>query len=74
MDQSQTNPEVVMHGKVCGCPHHKMIPLLVVLLGVLFLLGNLGKVSSEVVVIVWPIVVIVGGLQKMFGHMCKCCK
>jgi hypothetical protein len=74
MDQSSMNPEVVGHGKTCGCMHHKMIPLLIVLIGVVFLLGNLGKISMETVSIIWPALVILAGLQKMFSGMCKCCK
>lgn len=56
---------------VCGCPHHKMIPALVTLFGLVFLLGTLGVMSMGTVNVVWPIIVIVAGLTKMGG--CKCC-
>ncbi len=57
----------------CKCPHHKMIPILIIVLGVLFLLGNLGKVSDQVVNIGWPILVLVAGLTKLSAGKCKCC-
>ncbi len=74
MDQSSMSPEVVGHGKACGCVHHKMMPLFIVLFGIVFLLGGLGKIDMGTVNIVWPILVILAGLQKMFSGMCKCCK
>ncbi len=55
------------------CKCHKVGPLLIVLIGVTFLLGALGYVSQETVAIVWPILLIVLGLKKMCGGMCKCC-
>ena len=60
-----------------GCPTqckcHKVGPLLIVLIGVTFLLGALGYVSASMVAIVWPILLIILGLKKMCGGMCKCC-
>ena len=56
----------------CGCRHHRMVPMLLVLLGLTFLLGNLGVVSAEFVDVAWPVLVIVVGLQKMMGLKCKC--
>lgn len=63
-----------MQNGMCTCPHHKIIPGLVVLFGLTFLLGTLGVLSAYTVGIVWPILIILGGLQKMFGHKCGCCK
>lgn len=60
-------------GEGCKCPHHKMIPLLIVLFGLLFLLEALGWWGTRFVEVVWPILVILGGLQKMMGGKCKCC-
>ena len=57
----------------CKCPHHKMIPLFIVIFGVLFLLNSQGMVADDTVGVVWPILVILGGLQKLFRGMCKCC-
>ncbi|HEX3095728.1 MAG TPA: DUF5668 domain-containing protein, partial [Patescibacteria group bacterium] len=56
-----------------NCPHHKMFPIFVVLFGLTFLLGTLEVLSARTVSIVWPIIVILIGLQKLMGHNCKCC-
>ena len=63
-----------MHGMTCKCPHHKMIPLSILLIGVVFLLNAFGMLSMNVVSIIWPILVIVIGGTKMAGNSCKCCK
>jgi len=57
----------------CGCSHHKVVPGLVVLLGLLFLGGTLGWVSSYTVDVGWPIIVILAGLMKIRSNRCKCC-
>lgn len=57
----------------CKCPHHMMIPGLVVLFGLLFLLEALGVVAMSLVEVVWPVLVILAGLQKMMEGKCKCC-
>ena len=71
------NAPMGMDGKkmVCKCPHHKVIPVLVILFGLLFLLGALEIVTSGFVMLVWPILVIIAGFQKWAekSHMCKCC-
>ena len=58
---------------MCGCMHHKMMPGLVVLFGVLFLGGTLGWWGMNVVNVGWPILVIAAGLMKMMEGKCKCC-
>ncbi len=60
-----------MDGKSCGCGHHKMMPTLIVLFGLVFLLQALGVLTDGFVGIVWPILVLVAGFMKM--GMCKCC-
>ncbi|HXI84115.1 MAG TPA: DUF5668 domain-containing protein [Verrucomicrobiae bacterium] len=57
----------------CGCPCHKMPGLFIVLIGLTFLLGALNVLSPRAVEIIWPILVILAGLKKMFSGMCKCC-
>ena len=57
----------------CNCMHHKMVPLFIVLIGLVFLLGTLGLVSMMFTAITWPVLLILIGLQKMLGGMCKCC-
>ena len=67
--------EGMMDGKMggmCKCPHHKVVPGLTVLFGLLFLAGNMGWVSMETVAW-WPVLVILAGLMKMSRGMCKCC-
>ncbi len=70
MDQQNTG----MHSMTCKCPHHKMVPLSILLIGVAFLLGEMGTLSMHAVNIIWPILVIVIGGTKMAGNSCKCCK
>lgn len=71
MDNQNMNHEP---GKTCNCPHHKMIPLLVVLAGVDLLLGALNVLSPMAVNVILPILIIVAGATKMSGGMCKCCQ
>ena len=59
---------------MCGCPHHKVVPGLVILFGLLFLLGAYEVVTMRLVQIGWPILVILAGLMKMSQGNCKCCK
>jgi hypothetical protein len=60
-------------GGGCGCTHHKMVPLFIIIIGVIFLLGATGNITMQWVNILWPIALILLGLQKMVGGMCKCC-
>jgi hypothetical protein len=62
-----------MAGGMCKCPHHKAIPLFIVLIGVVFLLQALGMITAQFAGIAWPVLIILIGLQKMFAGMCKCC-
>ncbi|MBI2448236.1 hypothetical protein HYV44_01590 [Candidatus Microgenomates bacterium] len=57
----------------CNCVHHSFGPILVILFGLTFLLGTLGVLASELVAIVWPSIVILGGLGKLLDRKCKCC-
>ncbi|MBU6447924.1 hypothetical protein KGQ24_03750 [Patescibacteria group bacterium] len=66
MDQNQM-------GAKCSCPHHKMGAIWIILFGLLFLLAATGVISDYVNSILWPIVVILFGLQKIFNHKCHCC-
>jgi len=58
---------------VCGCFHHKMWALLVIVFGLLFLGEAFGWWSSQFVMVGWPIVVVVAGLFKLMENKCKCC-
>ena len=57
----------------CNCVHHMVIPILVVAFGATFLMGQLGFISEATVSIVWPILVMMAGLKKLFAGLCKCC-
>ena len=63
-----------MQGGSCGCNCHKAVPLLITLIGVALLLGALGYVSDYAVSVAWPVLLILIGLKKLTGGMCKCCK
>lgn len=58
---------------VCPCSHHKVVPVLVILFGLVFLLGNWGVLSWGVVNFLWPVFVIAGGFTKLMSGKCKCC-
>lgn len=66
MDQS-------MQGKMCNCPHHKIVPGLITLIGLAFLLQYFGVLSASTVDVIWPILLILIGLKKMSSGVCKCC-
>ena len=57
----------------CSCPHHKVVPLMIVLIALTFLLGNLGTLTASFVGIAWPVLLGVAGLTKLCSGSCKCC-
>ena len=60
--------------KVCGCGHHKVMPILIILLGLAFLLAQLNILTWAAVNILWPILVIIAGVMMLVNGCCKCCK
>jgi len=58
-------------GMVCKCSHHKVIPWLVILIGLDFLLGATMVLTWTFVDITWPILLIIGGVVKLVR--CNCC-
>ena len=64
----------LMHGETCKCVHHKFVPMLVVIFGVLFFLHAIGSLSSQTLNYMWPVIVILVGVMKMSDNMCKCYK
>lgn len=58
-------------GKTCGCPHHKIFPILVILFGLDFLLATLGVLTWGFVNVTWPILLILVGCMKLMK--CGCC-
>ena len=63
----------MMGGGMCKCPHHKVVPVLVILFGLAFLLAALNVLTWGLVNVVWPILVIVAGFMKLTSGKCKCC-
>ena len=60
---------------VCKCAHHKVVPVLIILLGLTFLLEALGVFTSGFSMIAWSIIIIAAGIMKLSERsgMCKCC-
>ncbi len=58
---------------MCACPHHRVLPVLVILFGLTFLLQAWNVVTPAFAMTVWPILVIVAGFMKLTKNMCKCC-
>ena len=67
------NSMMGMGSNKCPCPHHKVVPLMVLLFGVAFLLQALNVMSMSTVAIIWPILVIIAGGTKLFSNKCTCC-
>ena len=57
--------------KVCKCMHHKLLPWGLVLIGLSFLLMQLNILSAYYVGIIWPILLIAIGVEKLMK--CNCC-
>jgi len=62
-----------MDGGMCACPHHKIKPIVIILIGVAFLLQATGTLPATTVAMVWPIGLIIIGVMKLMGGMCGCC-
>jgi hypothetical protein len=61
--------------KTCGCPCHKgkgLKGIAVFLIGLTYVLANLGVITMAVAGMIWPVLVMLIGL-KMMSKMCKCC-
>ena len=58
---------------MCKCPHHKVVPGAIMLIGLSFLLGTWGILTSGAVDTIWPILLIIIGGMKMMKGNCKCC-
>ncbi len=55
----------------CGCPCHKFNGILIALIGLDFLLGNLGVLDQKITGIVWPVLLMLMGVKRIVR--CKCC-
>lgn len=58
---------------MCKCGHHKVVPLCIALIGLVFLLGSINVLTAGFVNFAWPVLLIVIGLTKLVGPGCKCC-
>jgi len=59
--------------EACRCPCHRAIGVLVALFGLNFLLKALGVYGDNVSNIVWPVLLMLGGIKHTFRGKCKCC-
>lgn len=64
------NPEA-SSSSVCKCPHHRVMPIALILIGVIFLCQAFGWLSPTTVNYIWPVLLIIGAGSKLGG--CKCC-
>ena len=66
-----------MSGGMCSCPCHKGKKfgkgLFLFLLGLVFLLNNLERLSDKATDILWPLLVLLFGLGLLVKGCCKCC-
>lgn len=58
---------------MCGCGHHNIVPILMILFGTSFLLQYQGILTVEAVNIIWPILVGIAGVVKLTEDKCGCC-
>jgi hypothetical protein len=59
-------------GKHCSCPHHKLTPFLIVVAGLVFILKAKGIVTMGAAEILWGVMIMCIGFQKLSRGMCKC--
>ena len=57
----------------CPCIHHKVVPGLVVVFGLIFLLQAVNVLTMQFVSVAWPVVVVAAGVAKLGQQGCKCC-
>ncbi len=60
-------------GEGCSCPHHKAIPVFVILIAFAFLLSAWDLLAESTVAIIWPILLAAIGFTKLTKGKCKCC-
>lgn len=61
-----------MQGSHCRCAHHKLTPFLIVLIGLVFILRALGYVTPVAAGIIWGVLIMCVGFQKLSRGVCKC--
>ena len=58
----------------CPCNHHKIVPLMIILIGATFLLNAFQVLPVGIVAFVWPVLLMVAGVAKLSGRSCSCCE
>lgn len=58
---------------VCKCSHHRITPILIILIGVTFLLGDWGFFNAFTATTIWSILLILIGIFMLVKKRCKCC-
>lgn len=56
----------------CRCIHHKVVPFLIIILGLELLLQTLGVLPPSMIGYVLPVILILIGLVKLKSGSCKC--
>lgn len=59
-------------GASCRCPHHKLTPFLIVLVGLVFILRAIDYVTDGAAGIIWGVLIMCIGFQKLTRGKCKC--
>lgn len=57
----------------CRCLHHKVVPLSIMLIGVVFILQQAGVVDANFTSWAWPILITAIGIMKLSRGICGCC-
>lgn len=60
-------------GGMCGCGHHSIVPVLMILFAMSYLLEYQGILMPGSFSITWPILVGIAGISKLMAQSCKCC-
>ena len=57
----------------CNCPHHKAIPVFIILIALTFLAGEWDLLAPSSVAVVWPVLLGAIGVTKLMKGKCSCC-
>ncbi len=59
--------------KACQCTHHKVIPVMIILIAVTFLLNAFNYLADQSTAVIWPILLLIAGGTKLGQSKCGCC-
>ena len=62
-----------MSKKVCNCPHHKVVPIMIIIIGLVILVGAFSMLTFQWASILIGVALIVIGGTKLGSRSCKCC-